>query len=261
MQAKKLHVVPQQGPKENPTVRALLRIFGHVEAGGVTEVSVFSGNSKGPSHTGYYADTEKASGAIESFDGQGNIYVTLNPVKKSLLGRYNNRMAKGSFQNRIERTEDDDIHSDSWLLIDVDPKRPSGISSTAEEKAEALRVTQSVYDWLIEIGVPKSSTILGDSGNGYYILIHLPDYPNIEEMKSVKKNFINFIGDKFDNPQVEIDRKVYNPARLCCALGTLKRKGENLPDRPHRRSRILSIGGEDFDPTKALPKNNLTILH
>src|SRR5262249_20124113 len=50
---------PYHGPKENPTVRAFLRLLGHVEAGGVTEVCFFDGES--PSHIGYFDDMEKAA--------------------------------------------------------------------------------------------------------------------------------------------------------------------------------------------------------
>jgi len=230
----------------NPQVRTFLRSLWPNE--GVTEVCVFNG--KKPSHVGYFSDQERAARAIEANDGRGNIYVTLNPVKNDLLGRYNNRLHKGTYQSPADRTLDKDIALDSWFLVDIDPKRVSGTSATDEEKDAAGGVAEDVYIWLWEIGVPDSAMMQGSSGNGFYILVRLPNYSPTKETIEVKKAIVNFIADRFDTDKVEIDRKVYNPARLVCALGTMKVKGDNIPERPHRRSEILAIAGEDFDPSK-----------
>jgi putative DNA primase/helicase len=217
-------------------------------AEGVMEVCLFNG--KKPSHVGYFSDLERAARNIESFDGKGSVYVTLNPVKSDLLARYNNRLHKSTYQIPADRTLDKDITKDSWFLVDVDPKRASGISASEEERDAAGDVAGAVYIWLCEIGIPESAMMQGSSGNGFYILIRLPDYSPPKETVETKKAIVNFIADRFDTDKVEIDRKVYNPARLACALGTMKVKGENIPGRPHRRSEILAIGGEDFDPAK-----------
>jgi hypothetical protein len=234
------------GPKENPTVRAFLRALW--PASGAVEVCVFNG--KKPSHAGYFDDLEKAAKVIEAHDGRGNIYVTLNPVKRDLLARYNNRLAQGSYMTPVERTQDKEIIADSWLLIDIDPKRPSGISATDEEHAAATDVAWKVYDWLFDVGVPESSMIAAYSGNGAYVMVRLPDYPITSENMAIKKAIIKSIADKFDTDEVEINRTVHSPARPVCAIGTMKRKGENIPERPHRRSALVAIGGEDFDPAK-----------
>jgi len=230
----------------NTQLRAFLRALGHVEAGGVTEVCVFRGGKK-PTHVGYFDDLEKAAKAIEAHDGKGNIFVTLNPAKRELLARYNNRLVKGSYENPAERTKDTDILCDSWFLLDVDPKRASGISSTDEELGLALDVAKAARDWLLSAGVSASAILTAQSGNGAYVLVRLPDYEVTAQRTETKKALVNRIADLFDNARVEIDRTVFNPARLVCALGTMKVKGENITERPHRRSGIRTIAGEAYD--------------
>jgi hypothetical protein len=238
----------------NPTtngaeIRAFLSALGHVEAGGVTEVCVFQGGKK-PTHVGYFDNVEAAAEAIEKHDGRGNIFVTLNPAKHSLLARYNNRLVEGTYKNPAERTKDTEIRRDMWFLFDVDPERPSGISSTDEEKREAFEVAKAVRDWLLNVGVPASAMITADSGNGAYVLVRTPDCEVTAEHIERKKAFLNFVADKFDTARVKIDRTVYNPARLIGALGAMKVKGENTEERPHRRSTIRTIAGEPFDAGK-----------
>lgn len=233
----------------NAELRAFLLTLGHIEAGGVTEVCVFQGGKK-PTHIGYFEDPEKAAKAIETHDGRGNVFVTLNPARRDLLARANNHLLEGTFKNPSERTKDTEIYRDSWFPIDIDPDRPSGISSTDEEKREALEVAKVARDRLLSIGVPASAMMTCDSGNGAYVLIRTPDCEVTGEHIERKKTFLNFIADKFDTERVKIDRTVYNPARLIGALGAMKVKGESIPERPHRRSAVRTIAGEQFDPTK-----------
>ncbi len=233
----------------NDSIRAFLSALGHVEAGGVTEVCVFQ-DGDAPSHIGYFDDLDAAAKAIEARDGRGNIFVTLNPATRALLARGNNRLVEGSFKKKLKRTKDTEIHRDSWFLLDVDPNRPSGISSTDEEKREALEVAKSARDWLLSVGVPASAMITADSGNGAYVLVRTLDSEINDQHVARKKAFLNFIADRFDAKRVKIDRSVYNPARLIGALGAIKVKGENIPERPHRRSSVRTIAGEAFDPTR-----------
>ena len=48
---------------------------------------------------------------------------------------------------------------------------------------------------------------------------------------------------RFSTERVKIDTSVYNAARICKVYGTLARKGDNRPDRPHRRAKILEVPG------------------
>ncbi|MCI0390308.1 MAG: helicase RepA family protein [Acidobacteria bacterium] len=233
----------------NPELRAFLTALCHVDVGGVTEVCVFQGGKK-PTHVGYFDNLETAAKAIEAHDGSGNIFVTLNPARRDLLARANNHLVEGSYKNPSERTKDTEIHCDSWFFLDVDPKRPSGISSTDDELSAALDTAKAARDWLLSVVVPAGAILTAMSGNGAYVLVRLPDYEVTDQRTATKKSLINFIADKFDNERVEIDRTVYNPARLVCALGTMKVKGENIEERPHRRSAVRTIASESFDLAK-----------
>jgi hypothetical protein len=233
----------------NQTALRFLQLLDHGASGGVTEVCLFQGGKK-PTHVGYFDDLQKALKAIEAFDGKGNMFLTVNPAKRDMLGRVYNRLMQGSYINPAERTKDTEIHRDMWFLLDVDVNRPSGISATDEEMREAVAVAKTVRDWLLSVGVPASAIITGMSGNGAYVLVRTLVCEPTEDHIESKKSLLNFIADKFDTGRVSIDRTVYNPARLVCALGSMKVKGEDIPERPHRRSTIRTIAGETFDPEK-----------
>jgi hypothetical protein len=230
-------------------LRAFLSSLGHAEAAGVTEVCVFQEGDV-PTHLGYFSDLDAAVKAIAAQDGRGNIFVTLNPAIPAMLARANNRLVEGSFKKKLKRTKDTEIHRDCWFVLDVDPERPSGISSTNDEKREAHEVAKAVRDWLLSIGVPTSAIMTCDSGNGAYVIVRTLDCKLTDEHIDRKKSFLNFVADQFDAPQVKIDRTVYNPARLIGALGAMKVKGEDIPERPHRRSAVFTVAGEPFDPAK-----------
>jgi hypothetical protein len=46
---------------------------------------------------------------------------------------------------------------------------------------------------------------------------------------------------KESGDDVVVDTAVYNPARITKLYGSLVCKGDNLPQRPHRRSQILEV--------------------
>ena len=54
------------------------------------------------------------------------VYVTLNPVDPQLLSRYSNRIETYA----SAATNDKQVTCRRWLLIDIDPTRPSGTSAT-----------------------------------------------------------------------------------------------------------------------------------
>ena len=49
---------------------------------------------------------------------------------------------------------------------------------------------------------------------------------------------------EFSDDKVEVDKTTYNPSRICRLYGTRACKGDNIPTRPHRQARIISIRGE-----------------
>ncbi|HQA79977.1 MAG TPA: hypothetical protein PLV96_04190, partial [Methanoregulaceae archaeon] len=89
--------------------------------------------------SGYFDDPAQLAGSVDAMDTvpaiQG-IYVTLNEVNPALLSRRANRV-KQRLGKKDATTADPDIHRRRWFPIDIDPTRPSGVSSTDEEHQAA----------------------------------------------------------------------------------------------------------------------------
>jgi hypothetical protein len=183
--------------------------------------------------SGYFSDYEKLAQAAckHSADAQG-AYITLNPVNSALLARAVNRLRVVGKSQPL--TSDGDVLGRRWLPIDLDPVRPSGISATDEEHQLAIERAFQVRDVLQAEGWPRP--IVGDSGNGAHLLyrIELPASDN-----GMIKRCLQALSLRFDDDRVNVDQSVFNPARIWKLYGTISRKGDALPERPHRLSRIL----------------------
>jgi len=195
---------------------------------------------------GYFDNAAAFGQAAESLDGlkASGIYFTLNPVIPDLLARAANRLKAADVKS--VSTADHDILCIRWLPIDLDPVRPSGISSTNEELEAAKKVGKKIAAWLkkeftIAPGIPAYS------GNGIHLAYRLDDLPNTEETGVYIKDVLRAIEYKFRNKKVDIDLKVFNPSRGWKLYGTTPRKGDHTQARPHRKSYIPS---EFLDPKK-----------
>jgi len=162
------------------------------------------------------------------------IYTTLNPVNGALLARAANRIKP--VRSRDALTSDRDIVERQWILLDFDPVRPAGISSTDAEHQWAFDLALKVTAYLRESGFLEP--ILADSGNGAHLLypVQLP-----ADDGDATKNLLHALANRFDTDQVKIDTTVFNPARITKLYGVLARKGDDTPDRPHRVSKLLKI--------------------
>jgi len=138
----------------------------------------------------------------------------------------------------INTTKDADITGRNWLLVDADPKRPAGISSTDGEKANAKIVIGQIYKWLKIQGFEEP--VVCDSGNGYHLLYKIKT-DNSKENIELINDFLKVLDMYFSDNNVKIDTSVFNAARITKLYGTLSQKGEDSPDRPHRLSKILYV--------------------
>lgn len=186
---------------------------------------------KGSTFSGYFTNVEKAVKSISQYNGKANIYFVLNKIKKSCYSRIN----KDVMMNKVQSTSDNDIEKRDWILIDLDPKRESGISSTEQEKRLALELAKKVYTFLKDKGFKEP--IICDSGNGYHLMYKV-DMPIDEKHNTLIKEFLNTLGLLFSNDFVEIDLKVFNPARITKLYGSIAVKGANTIERPHRTSKL-----------------------
>jgi hypothetical protein len=202
---------------------------------------------RGSSYTstvcGYYTfeAIDRAADAIADLDTAGltpGIYATLNPVRPDLLARAANRL-----RNRaVQTTSDRDISRRRWLLIDVDPARPSGVSATESELALAGERATAVREHLSAQGWPDP--IRAMSGNGHHLLYRI-DLPADDD--GLARRILDALAVMFSDDAVSVDRSVFNPARIVKVIGTVARKGDDLrdipgiEDRPHRRSHLLDV--------------------
>ncbi len=162
------------------------------------------------------------------------MYFTLNPVRPELLARANNRCKSYA----SDTTKDEEVLRRNWLLVDFDPKRPSGISATDEEKKAALSRARECRSWLTGQGWPEP--ILADSGNGAHLLYRI-DLPNDQATTALVKGVLEALASRFSDSAAEVDRSVFNAARICKLYGTLSAKGDATPERHHRISRMLEV--------------------
>ncbi len=145
-------------------IRATLAVV--LDGESVAELRVLG--SKNGIISGYYDDYDALARDAATLDGQGDgVYVTLNPVQPDLLARAKNRVKKYAQHT----TGDNDIRRLRWLFIDLDPVRPSGISSTEDEHTAALTLAQQIGDALRQQGWP--APVLADSGNGAHLLYRI----------------------------------------------------------------------------------------
>ena len=193
--------------------------------------------------SGYFtrATLDAAVSSIFELDRSGiapGIYLTLNPVSPALLARAANRI-----KPRIRETsQDKDIPCRRWLLIDVDPIRPAGVSATDAELALASERVSAIVEYLEFLDWP--APVQAMSGNGYHLLYRI-DLP-VDDDRLIKAVLAG-LADQFSDEQVAVDRSVHNPSRIVKVIGTMARKGDDLrgiegvPDRPHRRSELLDV--------------------
>ncbi|PKG31141.1 MAG: hypothetical protein CW742_14945, partial [Methanoregula sp.] len=122
----------------------------------VVEVRAITGRGI---HSGYFRDPETLVRQVTVLDTdpevQG-IYVTLNEVNPALLARRKNRIAKCG--PRDATTSDADILRRRWFPVDIDPVRPSGVSSTEEEHEQALAMAETIAGWMTGLGFPEPVT-------------------------------------------------------------------------------------------------------
>ena len=187
---------------------------------------------------GYFNDYNSFYAAVTNLDKltAKGVYIKCNPIKIDLMARANNRMVGATFDNCAK---EEDVVDRRWLRLDIDPVRPSGISSTQEELQFAVTLARNLVNRLEADGWGRG--IVCTSGNGADILyrINLPT-----EAKEIIKETLAYLSKTYSTAEAKIDTNLINANIDTKVYGTVARKGENMPTRPHRRSAILDIPGE-----------------
>jgi hypothetical protein len=224
----------QPDPK---VIRDALKVLG-VGPGYVTELRVLNArdqpNSPFPyTFGGYFDDPEKLIRALLTIKFATGFYIMPNPCRNEVLARFNNRavrLIKG------DGTSDRDILRRRWLLVDTDPVRMAGISSTDEEHELALTRAREIDAHLHAQGWPDP--IVADSGNGGHLLYPI-DLP-VDDGGLVKR-CLQALDQRLSDDRVKVDTSVHNPSRIWKLYGTPVRKGDSTPERPHRMARLLKV--------------------
>lgn len=185
--------------------------------------------------SGYYDHYRAMAQVAENWNGKASgIYTTLNPVDSALLARARNRVTASP----LETTKDGEVTRRTFLPLDFDPVRPSGISSTDQEHEAALTRAQDCCMFLQKCGWPEP--VVADSGNGAHLLYRI-DLPNDKGSAELVKRCLQALAFRFDDEAVKVDCKVFNAGRIWKAYGTLAAKGDSTSERPHRLSKLLTL--------------------
>ncbi len=211
------------------SIRATFDIF---KPDGVIEVRSMDGYT----FSGYFRDREKLISELARHDDK-TWYFVMNEINEGCYSREQNERILS--KKGLKTTGDNEITAIKWILIDADPERPTGVSSTDAEKAKAKETIKRVYKYLRQEGF--SDPVVCDSGNGYHLLYSVDMM--VEDAEYTKK-FLQAIDMLFSDADVKIDTAVFNPSRITKVYGTIARKGANTMERPHRASGFVYIPEE-----------------
>lgn len=202
----------------------------------LVEIRLIGSNKTG---SGYFTDAKTLIEAIKPYTDSYNCYFTLNSINPACYGREQ----KDKIVLRPKNTtQDNEILIRNYVLIDLDPKRPSGVCSTKEESMKAYEKGKEVTKFLMDNGFYEPLVVFSSSGIHLYLKCALL---NNEENTKLVKRFLNAISMLFSDDDVDCDTSVYNAARISRLIGSYSCKGANNDaTRPQRKCRFLSIPSE-----------------
>lgn len=201
--------------------------------GQLFEVRVIYGNKA--MYSGYFTNADDLMRAFDELRNFAdcNIYMSLNSINTACY----DRIQKNRFEkNAKATTSDHDVVGYDWLMIDLDPKRPSGTSSTDEQIEKAKEQGNKIYQFMRNLGFSKP--LFANSGNGVHLLYRIR-LKNSDENRKLIEMSLKTLNMLFASPEIDVDMKNFNQSRVCKLYGTKAQKGANSSDRPHRMSYII----------------------
>jgi hypothetical protein len=217
---------------QKPAAQQIVETLELVHRGRPVEIRALGIPAKGKRAvwSGYFDDYELAAEAAihcEENLAEG-VYMTVNRINPALMARGPNLLDK----HARHATSAGDIEHVQWALIDVDPRRPSGVSSTDDELARAIAVRDEIA---LEFH-DRCEIIRACSGNGAHLLVGPSLFEEWEELIDLAA-----IAAAYDDDVVKVDTSadsIRKPAQIVRLYGTLARKGYEYGGRHHRRSHI-----------------------
>lgn len=202
----------------------------------LVEIRLIGTNKTG---SGYFTDAKTLVDAIKPYSDSYNIYFTLNAINPAC---YSREQKDTIILRPKNTTQDSEIIARNYVLIDLDPKRPSGVCSTKEEATKAYEKGKEVYKFLMDNGFYEPIMVFSSSGVHIYLRCALL---NNEENTKLIKRFLQALGMLFSDEYVDCDQAVYNAARISRLVGSYSCKGASKDsNRPQRKCRFLSIPSE-----------------
>lgn len=205
------------------------------------EIRLLNVTKKG-TMVGYFNNQDDLYTAIKQYDGKYNVFMSLNEIIQDVSARSANHLKEWA----KETLKDEEVVRRRWILVDLDPVRPAGVSSTDEELEYAEELSETVKSYLSDYGFSEPVSAL--SGNGYHLLYPI-DLPNDRDSAELIKKFLMALDVKLSTEKVKVDKTTYNAARITKLYGTMACKGDNTEERPHRRSMIIDAP-ETFEPVQ-----------
>lgn len=197
---------------------------------------------------------------MESEHGEDlkGVYFTINPLASDIkdILKSEKAIAVAAGKKAPSSASDHHVTRRQILYIDIDPiKYPepplegNKVSSTPDELAKTLAVTDAMIAWIAENGITQEP-VKCLSGNGYS-LYYAIDMDNDDVSHNLIADFLQTLSNKFTCDVADIDVKVKNAARITKVIGTWARKGENEvePGRSHRQSTVVqfpSVSAEEW---------------
>lgn len=202
-------------------------------SGELFEVRIISSDKRKKPSSGYFKSVETLLEALKLYDLRNtNVYITLQQINSALFSRQQcNRFVAGA-----NSTGDHEVSGYKWLYVDLDPERPSGISSSKEELEKSFALAKKINVFLKNYGF--EDPVKAVSGNGAHLLYRIA-LANTQENEDLIEKCLKALSMMFDTDDVKVDTSNFNQSRVCKLYGTLAQKGSNTPERPFRMSRII----------------------
>ncbi|RKZ84711.1 MAG: hypothetical protein DRQ39_08020 [Gammaproteobacteria bacterium] len=171
--------------------------------------------------TGWYSDYIPLRSALSyAHDSRMDIYHTLSPVNKPATNN--------ALQPYQRSARDSDILRYKTLFIDFDVANKEN-GTTDDQIKLSMDMAGSVFDFFGARGFANPT--IGCSGNGAHLRYEV-DLP-VSAKKKIKGILVG-LSNRFSNGTVNVDKVVYNEARIARCLGSVNTKGG-------RKSYILKL--------------------
>lgn len=195
-------------------------------------------------YSGYFRGADELLRGMEGIRdfADCNFYITLNELNSACY----DRSQRGRFEkNSKATTSDNDVIGYQWLMVDLDPRRPTGTSSDADQIEKAKSKGNKLYCYMKNLGFEEP--VMGFSGNGVHLLYNLR-LRNSDDNRQLLKKALETLNMLFADEDIDVDMKNFNPSRVCKLYGTTAQKGSNTEERPHRMSYLVR-SPEEIKPT------------